>query len=1109
MEYYYEGYKNMNLWIELENRSNLSHEKELMKDIIDMAAQKLDKITEVFPTYTLHSTKHSENVIKNMENFLGDNIHLLSDVELIILILSAYMHDVGMYYNNDEINTIRDSDEFIDYLDKYPSEYLKYKNSPILLSDVINGYCRCYHARRVNKFVAEINEKNKGISLKSIDILDKVAAVCESHNDNVLSIINNNTLNTRLGYVSDMKFCAIILRLADYVDFDGSRTPEYMYEFLDIKNRDKNCVDNWKRHLNSGGFYFDMEDGNVLGYCAEPDEPYVEYTIRCFIDEIERELKECKDILQICNDKWRNFKLPYIIDRKQIKSQGYDYGEYVFTLKKEKILELFMGEQLYTDKFVFIREIMQNAIDTSCFRKFWEESRGAEYFEVPAIEIYDWIDEYANHYVRINDYGMGMNIKIIKNYFLKIGESYYRSDEFNAEKMKMKDNGINSRNFQPISQFGIGFLSCFLVCDSIEIYTSYRSIDNSSSDIIRLSIKGVEDFYTMRLNNRAGGLLNKPGYSERKETYGTSIVFRLNPTLYDGNFDLEEIVKQYVFCPPISITINEKKLEYMNDKFIHQKLFDVEEMIEITEETNPDCIYCIKKWSDKKVIPKLFLRKIPCDLTELSPSANLMGQGVFFYFDTESPIKLNDGLFQRSYSFYVQYGKICVSLSKVANQNEIDKLEKKLEALLNILKIILKQIRSSNYYISASYLNTLLSYHNKLKELWQESYNPQFNSSLDLICDFFNDMNDKVQNKLKKQTGYGANKECQKLLSESISYADKIRNEITKIKELDINEYNFFIDLGKVFMDLYDLQTKRNYFLSYNGIIIPKQQSSKRIYYKHMNRTSLKFGIMPIIIALKNDLRPQLSLSRNYICTMKWNIDTNINITIKKFFQNIHIYETTEPFKLLSDHPTYKDVLEDRYVKNEWKDFKIIKTDLGVLSFYDIRDKLNSGRSIILKSVYRLYHDRKADFFTVCSYTLTQLGFEVQMKIGNNQLYEGNCNVNLLENESCRYNESYYAPLFFADFEKIKYNHILCFQNSPLNRKHPFSIWLLSVTPDLFRNYRSFFNAIIICFENFSFENGKQIAERLNNILHRLREVAPELKIDRNLIVNYNHHMLI
>lgn len=59
----------------------------------------------------------------------------------------------------------------------------------------------------------------------------------------------------------------------------------------------------------------------------------------------------------------------------------------------------------------------------------------------------------------IKDNGIGMDMSSIKNYVTKISNSYYQSKEFQSELV----------DYIPISNFGIGILSCFMVSDAINI----------------------------------------------------------------------------------------------------------------------------------------------------------------------------------------------------------------------------------------------------------------------------------------------------------------------------------------------------------------------------------------------------------------------------------------------------------------------------------------------------------------------------------------------------------------------------------------------------------------------------------------------------------------
>ncbi len=85
------------------------------------AAILLDQIVTYMPLYTLHSERHSLNVIAWMERLLGpEGIKELSPLELSLCILAAYVHDLGMTLTREEwedtLNEASDSPARRDYL---------------------------------------------------------------------------------------------------------------------------------------------------------------------------------------------------------------------------------------------------------------------------------------------------------------------------------------------------------------------------------------------------------------------------------------------------------------------------------------------------------------------------------------------------------------------------------------------------------------------------------------------------------------------------------------------------------------------------------------------------------------------------------------------------------------------------------------------------------------------------------------------------------------------------------------------------------------------------------------------------------------------------------
>ena len=135
--------------------------------------------------------------------------------------------------------------------------------------------------------------------------------------------------------------------------------------------------------------------------------------VRQFLETIEAELRKCANVLKYRSSRWRDFVLPLSINRDGIVSSGYRYGEFRFTLEQNRILDLLMGDSLYDDPYVFVRELLQNAIDTTRHRVFFESRRSGREYVPPPIQVSCWIDAEKYQWIRIDDHGMGMTEEVI------------------------------------------------------------------------------------------------------------------------------------------------------------------------------------------------------------------------------------------------------------------------------------------------------------------------------------------------------------------------------------------------------------------------------------------------------------------------------------------------------------------------------------------------------------------------------------------------------------------------------------------------------------------------------------------------------------------------
>lgn len=85
--------------------------------IRDNMKKNLKSIIMMFPHYSDHSHEHSENIISAIERLLGrKRIEKLSPSDTWMLIVCAYMHDLGMLIQGKEIENDWNSEAFQEYL---------------------------------------------------------------------------------------------------------------------------------------------------------------------------------------------------------------------------------------------------------------------------------------------------------------------------------------------------------------------------------------------------------------------------------------------------------------------------------------------------------------------------------------------------------------------------------------------------------------------------------------------------------------------------------------------------------------------------------------------------------------------------------------------------------------------------------------------------------------------------------------------------------------------------------------------------------------------------------------------------------------------------------
>lgn len=387
----------------------------------------LSRIPAMFSNYTNHDIGHSARVADYMVDLLPRPLDEYNNTELVIMLCSAIFHDIGMVVSETEGDL-----------------------NPAKQDDI-----RKNHHIRSENFLNDHNEKNDCFNIDnegSVNFKNLVATIARSHGEDFSWIEKN--LKQKEYYGNDTvnpQFIACLLRLGDYLDFDSKRTPYHLFNFLSLSTRSS---DEWKKHFSITN-YNKIENQKIVfaGNCEEPD---IFIGILHYFDLIENEIRNAKSLLATDDAKYKLNIEDEVVN--QISHNSFDSVDLQFLMDYVSISNLLMGENLYSDKKAALREIIQNSLDAVSLRKEIAKKNGIVY--TPEIKIIIEKDK-----VSIKDNGIGMTLSDVKNYFLNIGHSFYRSADF-------KDLSLT---YKPISHYGIGFLSSFLLSDTISVKTtSYK-----------------------------------------------------------------------------------------------------------------------------------------------------------------------------------------------------------------------------------------------------------------------------------------------------------------------------------------------------------------------------------------------------------------------------------------------------------------------------------------------------------------------------------------------------------------------------------------------------------------------------------------------------------
>ena len=458
-----------------------------------------------FSEYTDHGIKHIENTLQYTENLIAEDTFLhLTAKEAGVILLSTVLHDIGMHTNaemfknmiegkydnlvglfpeektwkrlwkdflydsqywgdekkknvfgNPDYNirtpNLSDLQSLTDYDKKLIGEFIRINHCRIAQEIALNGYL----GKNALRFGCDDED--------SSCFIDMAGIVARSHGMDVrdtYDYLEKHFGDTHITFGVHVVYLMVLLRLADYLQIDNSRTNPTM-SYIDTFYSPYS-VQEHKTHRSIINVEFSDADKERILVQANPQNALTYVKIERLVDDIQKEFDLSWAILgEVYTN--NNYKLRYRRITSNISNERFKKGlKYVpqqFEFSYNNALFKLLITPLYgNDPTYGVRELVQNAVDACrlCINELQDNDEPHVIVEVDS----------NKKLFTITDKGKGMNLYEIKNYFLTIGSSF--NDNINWKRTRDQNHLFRT------GRFGIGVLAAFLLGPEIVVVTKKR-----------------------------------------------------------------------------------------------------------------------------------------------------------------------------------------------------------------------------------------------------------------------------------------------------------------------------------------------------------------------------------------------------------------------------------------------------------------------------------------------------------------------------------------------------------------------------------------------------------------------------------------------------------
>lgn len=470
---------------------------------------------EYFPSYF----EHIYQILNFVDKLIPDNVfNLLRPEDIHVLILSIYLHDMGMLIRPQGVSLLLKNKKWNSLWLKYCAWLRRaddkklqtlYGKIPKIIELDIDNLMNSYNKNDIttigeflawnhHKFAKEIainglfanGEFHKIFHDIDEDLLIMASVLAKSHGSDLRDLRKELILDNGLRPKTDKNipflYLACVLRLADLLDVRNQRAPKIINEIQNTHN-----PYSIREHEINLKFDYEKLSWGIAKECL--DIPLKVYNAPMYV-RVKNWLIYTQHQLdlswaRLSEHHYSGYGLSIhrlssnILDEDYNLESGFLPKDVAFTANPD-ILKLLIAP-LYGDNPSYgVRELLQNSVDACLERAHKSDS---QYMPKITIRLY----RNKNTFI-IQDNGIGMTSNTITEYFLKAGASLRNSDVWK------RDFSTDSKTSKVLrtGRFGVGVLAAFLIGSKIKVITYNASEKRGYTFDVGLEDELINVIYT-------------------------------------------------------------------------------------------------------------------------------------------------------------------------------------------------------------------------------------------------------------------------------------------------------------------------------------------------------------------------------------------------------------------------------------------------------------------------------------------------------------------------------------------------------------------------------------------------------------------------------------